>query len=85
MNFDREECMVAKPETPITAIMGDTDGILGECIAMLDRLTTTVYGRGLETAPRDEAKCMMDAANIQIAKAKTVLMGLKMLMEAIGV
>ncbi len=86
MNFDREECMVAKPsETPISEIIGETDGMLNECIAMLDRLTTSVYGRGLTDAPKEEAKCMRDAVAITAGKAKTVLMGIRMLMDAIGV
>ena len=72
-------------EPPISAIMGNIDGYLSECLAMLDRMTMSVYGRGLESAPMEDAKCMRDAANITAGKAKTVHMGIRMLMEAIGV
>lgn len=86
MNYENNNC-IAMPENgaPISAILNDTDNILNECLAMLDKLTTCVSGMGFaENKPRD-AKCMKDAVMLTADKAKMVLSGIRQVMEAIGV
>ena len=84
MNYENG---ITMPENnaPISAIMKETDNILNECLASLDKLTTCVYGTGRIEEKKNEPKCMKDAAILTADKAKAVLGCIRSVMEAIGV
>lgn len=86
MNYETNNCIeMPVNAAPISAIMGETDNILNECLAMLDRLNTSISGMGRVEEKKLEPKCMADAVRITADKAKSVLAGIRQVMEAIGV
>ena len=86
MNFTTENAIeTPSPCAPISAILGETDEILSECLALLDKLNTCVSGMGRLEEKKDTAKCMRDAVCITADKAKMVRNGIMQVMEAIGV
>lgn len=86
MNFTAENCIeMPQAPAPISAILGETDSILSECLASLDKLNTCVSGMGRLEEKKADAKCMRDAVCLTADKARMVQSGIIHLMEAIGV
>ena len=86
MNFTTENAIeTPSPRAPISAILGETDEILSECLASLDKLNTCVSGMGRLEEKQADAKCMRDAVCLTADKSRMVLNGIRTVMEAIGV
>jgi hypothetical protein len=86
MNFTTGNCIETPVNpAPISAILGETDAILSECLAMLDKLNTCISGMGRLEEKKANAECMRDAVCLTADKAKAVLGGIRQVMEAIGV
>lgn len=69
----------------ISAILDETDAVLSECLAALDKLNTCVSGMGRLEEKKDAPKCMRDCVVLTADKARMVRDGIMQVMEAIGV
>lgn len=91
MNFTTENCFetpvnAAPIPTPISAILDETDAVLTECLAALDKLNHHICGATpLEEKTKADPKCMRDCVMLTADKAHMVRSGIMHLMEAIGV
>lgn len=86
MNFTTENAIETPVNAaPISAILGETDEVLSECLASLDKLNTCVSGTGRLEEKKADAKCMRDAVCLTADKARMVLTGIRTVMEVIGV
>ena len=86
MNFTTENAIETPVNAaPISEILDETDRILSECLASLDKLNTCVSGMGRLEEKKADAKCMRDAVCLTADKARMVLSGIRQVMEAIGV
>lgn len=86
MNYETNNCIeMPVAPAPISAILDETDAILTECLAALDKLNTCVSGMGRSEEKKDAPKCMRDCVVLTADKARMVRAGIMQVMEAIGV
>ena len=87
MNFTTENAIETPVNAaPISAILNETDAVLGDCLAALDKLNTCISGMArLEDKPKAEPRCMRDCVMLTADRARLVRNGIMQIMEAIGV
>jgi len=88
MNFTAENATMETPvnAASISAILDETDAVLTECLAALDKLNHHICGATpLEEKTKADPKCMRDCVMLTVDKAHMVQSGIMHLMEAIGV
>lgn len=86
MNYTTENC-IETPVTaaPISAILDETDAVLGECLNALDKMFVHICGATpIEEMTKADPKCMRDCVMLTADKAHMVRSGIMHLMEAIG-
>lgn len=87
MNFTTENAIETPVNAaPISAILNETDAVLGDCLNALDKLTTCISGTAvLEDKPKADPRCMRDYVMLTADRARMVRIGIMQIMEAIGV
>lgn len=87
MNFTTENAIETPANAaPISSILNETDAILCDCLAAIDKLTTCISGMArLEDKPKAEPRCMRDCVMLTADRARLVRSGIMQIMEAIGV
>ena len=87
MNYTTEKTLDTPVNAvPISAILDETDAVLGERLNALDKMVVNICG----TTPlvgkiQTDTKCMRDCVMLTADKARMVRSGILHLMEAIGV
>lgn len=86
MNFTTDNAIeMPVNNAPISAILDETDSLLSECLAALDKLTACISGMARLEEKKAEPKCMRECVMLTADKARLVRSGIMQVMEAIGV